>query len=76
MVWLKKFWQAWKAFGQFIGDLLARIVLTLFYFTVFVPFGLGVKLFSDPLQIKSHPAEFWRPRTTGDQTLEDVLRQY
>ncbi len=73
---LKKFWHAWKAFGQFIGDLLARVVLTLFYFTIFVPFGLGVKLFSDPLQIKSPPAEFWRSRTTGDQTLEDVLRQY
>ena len=73
---LKKIWHVWKAFGQFIGDLLARVVLTLFYFTVFVPFGLGVKLFSDPLQLKNAPAEFWRPRSTGDQTLEDVLRQY
>ena len=73
---LKKFWEAWKAFGQFIGNWLARIVLSIFYFTVFVPFGLGVKLFSDPLWIKSPSSPFWRTRTTGDKTLEDVMRQY
>ncbi len=71
-----KFWQGWKAFGHFLGNLVARVVLTIFYFTVFVPFGLGVKLFSDPLHIKSTPAKLWRSRSTGDQTLEEVLRQY
>ncbi|HMR66703.1 MAG TPA: hypothetical protein PKE64_22040 [Anaerolineae bacterium] len=76
-VWLiKDFWQGWKAFGHFLGDLLARVVLTIFYFTVFVPFAIGVRLFSDPLLIKSLPAEFWRARTTGDRKLEEVLRQF
>ena len=73
---LKIFWESWKAFGHFIGNALARIVLSIFYFTVFVPFGLGVKLFSDPLQIQTSPVPFWRPRPTGDQNLQDVLRQY
>ena len=72
----KKLWEGWKAFGHFIGNLLARIVLTLFYFTVFIPFALGVRLFTDPLEIKTLPAKFWRDRTTGDQKLEDVLRQF
>ncbi len=76
MEFLKKAWTAWKAFGQFIGNWLARIVLTIFYFTIFVPFALGVKLFSDPLAIKSLPTSLWRPRSTGDQSLTDVLRQY
>ncbi len=76
-LWLiKDFWRGWQAFGQFLGNMLARVVLTIFYFTVFVPFALGVKLFSDPLHIKSSPADLWRPRTTGDQTLEDIMRQY
>lgn len=70
------FWQGWKAFGHFLGNLIARVVLTIFYFTVFVPFALGTKLFSDPLQIKNTPAKLWHSRPTGDQTLEDVLRQY
>ncbi len=70
------FWPQWKEFGHFLGDWLGRIVLTIFYFTVFVPFGIGVRLFSDPLHIKTQPDEQWRPRTTGDQKLEDVTRQF
>jgi len=76
MEFLKRLWRAWKGFGEFLGNLLARVVLTLFYFTVFVPFAMGVRWLSDPLQIKSRPAELWRPRKTGDQKLEDVLRQF
>ena len=72
----KDFWQGWKAFGHFLGNLVARVVLSIFYFTIFVPFAFGVRLFSDPLQIKTTPADFWRPRPTGDQTLEEVMRQY
>lgn len=72
---IKDFWHNWKAFGQFLGDWLARVVLTIFYFTILVPFGLGVRLFADPLQIKELPKPCWRPRTTGDQKIEDVLRQ-
>ena len=73
---LKKLWEGWKAFGRFIGNFLARIVLSIFYFTFFVPFGLGVRLFSDPLQIKTVPEALWCPRRTGDQSLEDTLRQF
>lgn len=73
---LRKLWEGWKAFGRMIGNFLARIVLTIFYFTVFVPFGIGVSLFSDPLHVKTSPDKLWRPRTTGDQKLEEVLRQF
>jgi hypothetical protein len=76
LVLIKDFWKGWQAFGHFLGNMLARVVLTVFYFTVFVPFALGVKLFSDPLHLKSTPSNFWRNRTTGDQTIEQVLRQY
>lgn len=37
-------WAAWKRIGRFVGDLIARVVLTVFYFTVFVPFGLVTRL--------------------------------
>jgi hypothetical protein len=76
MTLLRKFWERWKAFGQFLGNLVARVVLSLFYFTVFVPFGLGVRLLSDPLQIKTRPDSLWRPRSTADQTLDEVGRQF
>ncbi|GAB4423799.1 MAG: hypothetical protein Kow0031_02500 [Anaerolineae bacterium] len=69
-------WHHWKQFGHFLGDWLGRVALTFFYFTVFVPFGVGVRLFADPLHIKKEPPERWRPRETGDQSFEDVLRQF
>lgn len=49
---ITKIWHTWKQVGQFMGDFVARIVLTIFYFTLFLPFGLAVRLFSDPLAIK------------------------
>ncbi len=74
---LRKLWQAWKRFGQFLGDILARVVLTLFYFTVFVPFGLGVTLLSDPLRIRgAGDRPMWLPRQTGDRSLDDARRQF
>lgn len=72
----ENFWTHWKTFGHFLGDWLGRVVLTIFYFTVLIPFGIGVRLFSDPLKIKSQPDELWRSRTTGDQNLEEVTRQF
>lgn len=69
-------WQHWKQFGHFLGDWLGRVALTIFYFTVFVPFGIGVRMFADPLEIKTDPAERWRPRKTGDQNFDDVMRQF
>ena len=76
MMVLKKLWESWKAFGHFLGNLLARVVLSIFYFTIFVPFGLGVRWLSDPLQIKTRPDSLWRPRSTGDQTLPEIGRQF
>jgi hypothetical protein len=70
------FWQGWKAFGHYLGNLIARVALTIFYFTVFMPFALGVRLFSDPLQLKTTPAKLWQSRPTGDQTVEEVMRQF
>lgn len=73
---IKDFWSGWKAFGHFLGDWLARVVLTIFYFTVFVPFGLGVRIFADPLFIKKQPDQRWQSRTTGDRTLQELRRQF
>ncbi|HZW03153.1 MAG TPA: hypothetical protein VFF68_04455 [Anaerolineaceae bacterium] len=72
---LQKIWQKWKAFGEILGNILARVVLTLFYFTVFVPFAIGARLFGDRLEIKSPPAALWRARTLTGDSLENARRQ-
>ena len=73
---LKKIWQIWKRFGQFIGDLIGRIILTLFYFTIFAPFGLGVRLWGDPLQIRKNLSAKWLVRNDRELTLEDTRRLF
>jgi len=73
---LRRIWRAWKRMGQAINDFVARVVLTVFYFTIFAPFALGARLFSDPLDIKQPThARGWLERETHDRVLEDARRQ-
>lgn len=73
---LSKFWQAWKRFGQIIGNFVGRVILSLFYFTVFVPFGLGATLFGDVLKLKEERTAHWLSRETPEVNLEDSRRQF
>ena len=73
---LRKVWQAWKRIGQAIGDTIARLVLTVFYFTLFMPFGLGVRFFADPLALRPLSSPKWLERKTQDLTLEDSRRLF
>jgi hypothetical protein len=73
---LRKIWAGWKRFGHFMGDLLARVVLTVFYFTIFLPFGLVNTLFGDPLDMKQKHAPRWIERTTGDRNMVEAQREF
>jgi hypothetical protein len=73
---LRKAWEAWKRFGQTIGDFIGRLVLTIFYFTLFMPFGLGVRFFGDPLAMRPNSHSKWLERKTNDLTLEDSRRLF
>lgn len=72
---VRKLWETWKRIGQLIGNFVARVVLTLFYFTLFAPFGVGVRLWSDPLRLRGgHEMSFWVGREPGEPGLDDVRR--
>lgn len=73
---LRKGWQTWKRIGQFIGDQFGRIILTVFYFTMFMPFALGVVLLADPLSIRQHERAKWLERSTRKLTLKDSRRLF
>lgn len=64
-------WKYWKMIGLFIGNVIGRVFLTLFYVTIVLPFGIGLRLFGDPLDIrnKSKPAA-WEERTSPEATIE------
>lgn len=51
----------------------ARVVLSLFYFTLFVPFGVGVRLFDDPLVL---PTAFRVQDTAYGEMPQQVLGKH
>ena len=55
---LKALWDAWKRVARRIANFQARVLLTLLYVIAILPFGLAVRLFSDPLRIKRRPTKW------------------
>jgi hypothetical protein len=74
---LRSFWQRWKRTAKRIGDIQARVLLTVFYFVLLAPFSLVLRRWSDPLAIKADTAKGWRSRETGDGSAkEQATRQF
>ena len=73
---LIKVWKLWKQIGRVIGDFIGRFILSVFYFTIALPFGVGMRIFSDPLKIRPDDApSFWLQRETEDCVLENARKQ-
>ena len=71
----KRAWQRWLRLAAIIGDFQARVVLSLFYFVIVLPFGLLVKLFLDPLGIKGRRTTVWTDFANRTQTIDQASRQ-
>ena len=67
-------WDRFKIIVSIVGDVQGRAVVTLFYFTIMIPFGLGSRLLGDSLQIKSPPQK-WLDRPPVQNGLEEARRQ-
>lgn len=71
---MRELWQiAWHRFNvilSVVSDANARAISVLFYFTILVPFGLGSRLFSDPLRQKTIQDEQGQPQHAGWAWLE------
>jgi hypothetical protein len=71
---LKQAWQHWKRIAHAIGTFQARVLLTIFYAVLVLPFGVVVRLFSDPLRIKRRPDQ-WLERSDSVFDLQWAKRQ-
>ena len=71
---LKNLWGAWKRLARKIGNFQARVILTVLYAVVVLPFGLLVRLFSDPLHIKNRPSS-WTERPAEAFDMSWVRKQ-
>jgi hypothetical protein len=74
---LRRFWEAWKRFGKRLGDIQARLLLTIFYYVLLAPFALALRRWGDPLGIKAEAPKGWQTRESGGGTpKERAARQF
>ncbi len=72
----RRLWHEWLILARHIGSFQARVLITLVYFTLLVPFGLLARLLSDPLQHRARAqTTMWRSRATYDRDLAHARRQ-
>jgi hypothetical protein len=64
----RRFWQGWQRFGKKVADVQARVLLSIVYFTVVMPFGIAVRLLADPLAIKPGRRRGWIDRAPDTGT--------
>lgn len=72
---LRKLWESWKRVAHVIGNFQARLLLTILYLVLVLPFGLAVRLFADPLRIRRLPGG-WLDHTTSSPTDMEWARRY
>jgi len=73
----RRLWSWWKRVGRKIGDFQARVLLSVFYYSLFAPFAIGVRWLADPLGIKGSTTKGWQVRgaDTGSP-VERATRQF
>ena len=75
-VLLARAYGPWMKMAEILGAIMTRILLTVFYFTLLVPFTLI--RFSDPLRLKLSRdiKSFWVPSRPAEATLERFRRPF
>ena len=71
---LKRIWEAWKRIAHRIGNFQARVLLTILYLVLVLPFGVVVRLLADPLRIKRNP-DAWLDHPESPATFDWARRQ-
>jgi hypothetical protein len=77
---MRKLWKRfvgwWMPIAEVIGNFMNRLILSIFYFVIVLPFGVGVRLFSDPLELRPRRETVWVKFSDRSQTTEDGRRQF
>ncbi len=75
---IRKAWQRWLWFSEKIGAVQSRVILGVFYFTIFLPVGLIYRLIADPLKIKEPSIDTnWQPKdSAGVATIKRSKLQF
>jgi len=67
----------WLDFSLVLGSFMSRLILTVIYFSILMPWGIAVRLFSDRLEIKSKPqGSAWHSHSASQTTQKELFQQY
>lgn len=70
-------WEQWRSLSRKAAEFQARVILTVFFFTVGAPFGMVRTWLMDPLRLRpASQGRTWLARKSGDATLDDARRAY
>jgi len=70
------FWKRFNILQSIVADIVGRIIATLFYFIIILPFGVVMRLISDPLHIKgSNMKPMWLDRQPVGSDLDSAKQQ-
>jgi hypothetical protein len=74
-VW-ERFKAGWMRFAHVVGVFNTKLIFTLFYYLLLLPFGVAMRFFADPLKVRMTPKNSnWLDRETRDRTLADLQKQ-
>ncbi len=73
---VRRLWAGWTEIARAIAEFQSRLLLTVFYFTVLVPFGLIARTLVDPLRLRrTAGSSAWVARPPRDDS-ETSRRQF
>ncbi len=72
----RRLWLRWVAFSHRLGDFQGRLLMVFVYFLLITPFGIGMRLFGDPLGRKKNAPLGWHEFHNTSQTVDESMRQY
>ncbi len=72
----RQLWEVWKVLARSIGNVQARLILSLLYFGLVGPVALVRRLVADPLGLRRAARDsYWNPRPPAEASLDAARRQ-
>jgi len=71
---LTRFYQIWMKFGEFIGGIMSKIMMTILYFLFFTPISIFLKIIGKDLldkRIDKSRTSYWIERETQPQSMKN-----
>lgn len=73
---LKKLYSRWKTIAHHLGIFQSKVILTLFYFILLLPFGIIFSLFKDELGVKTAQKSTWTRKKNQSMSIAELKEQF